>query len=272
MAPTLGRPAAFFDLDKTIIATSSTLAFSRQLFDEGLLSRRTVLRSAYAQLVFSLGGADHELVEKMRQEISAMVTGWDVLTVRQIVREALHDVISPLVYAEALALIDEHRQAGHDIVIVSASGAEMVTPIGEMLGVTHSIATTLEEADGKYTGQILQYVYGPNKVVAMKELAEREGYDLSRSFGYSDSQTDIAMLSAVGHPFAVNPDKQLRRKALEEGWPILTFERPTSLRPRLVPETKTGKAVAAAGATASLALIAAGVTALIKRRKMLRAG
>lgn len=266
MATSAGRPAAFFDLDKTIIAKSSTLAFSKSLFAEGLLSRRAVLRSAYAQLVFSTGGATHEMLEKMREEISSLVTGWDVVTVRQIVREALHDVIEPLVYTEALDLIEEHREAGHDVVIVSASGEEMVEPIARMLGARHAIATRLEEVDGKYSGRILHYAYGPNKVTAMKELAEREGYDLSRSFGYSDSETDIPMLEAVGHPFAVNPDKGLRRKATEEGWPILTFERPTALRSRLVPESTAGKAAALGGVAASVSLVALGISAAIRRR------
>lgn len=266
MATPAGRPAAFFDLDKTIIAKSSTLAFSKSLFAEGLLNRRAVLRSAYAQLVFSAGGADHEMLEKMRAEISALVTGWDVVTVRQIVREALHDVIEPLVYAEALALIEEHREAGHDIIIVSASGAEMVEPIAEMLGADHAVATRLEEVDGRYSGKILHYSYGPNKVTAMLELAEREGYDLSRSFAYSDSQTDAPMLEAVGHPFAVNPDKGLRRRATEEGWPILTFDRPTALRPRLVPETTTGKAMALGALVASASLVGLGISAAVRRR------
>lgn len=267
MAPAHGRPAAFFDLDKTIIARSSTLAFSRSLFNEGLLSRRTVLRSAYAQFVFSLGGADHEMIEKMREEISAMVTGWDVLTVRQIVREALDDVITPLVYTEALDLIAQHREAGHDIVIVSASGAEMVTPIAEMLGATHAIGTTLEEVEGRYTGRILLYSYGPGKVAAMQQLAEREGYDLSQSFGYSDSETDVPMLEAVGHPFAVNPDKGLRRRAVENDWPVLTFERPTALRPRLVPETTSGKAMALVGLAASASLVGLGIGVAVKRAR-----
>lgn len=266
MATNAGRPAAFFDLDKTIIAKSSTLAFSKSLFAEGLLNRRAVLRSAYAQLVFSTGGADHEMLEKMRDEISKLVTGWDVVTVRQIVREALHDVIEPLVYVEALDLIQEHHDAGHDVIIVSASGLEMVEPIARMLGARHAIATELEEVDGKYSGHILHYSYGPNKVIAMQELAEREGYDLSRSFGYSDSETDVPMLEAVGHPFAVNPDKALRRRAVEAGWPILTFERPTALRSRLVPETTTGKAMALGGVAASVSLVALGISAAVRRR------
>lgn len=260
------RPAAFFDLDKTIIAKSSTLAFSRSLFNEGLLNRRTVLRSAYAQAVFSLGGADHDLIEKMRTEISAMVTGWEVLTVRQIVREALHDVISPLVYAEALDLIAQHREAGHDIVIVSASGAEMVGPIAEMLGATHSVATTLEEVDGRYSGRIVHYAYGPHKVTAMRALADAEGYDLAQSFAYSDSETDIPMLEAVGHPFAVNPDKGLRRRAVEAGWPVLNFGRPTALKPRLMPETTTGKAMALAALAVTVSVVALGVGTAIRRR------
>lgn len=266
MATPAGRPAAFFDLDKTIIARSSTLAFSKSLFAEGLLSRRAVLRSAYAQLVFSTGGADHDMLERMRDEISAMVTGWDAVTVRQIVREALHDVIEPLVYSEALDLIEEHREAGHDVIIVSASGSEMVEPIAEMLGATHAIATRLEEVDGRYSGKVLHYSYGPNKVTAMRELAASQGYDLDHSFGYSDSETDIPMLEAVGHPFAVNPDKGLRRRAVEEGWPILTFERPTALRSRLVPETTTGKAMALGGIAASASLLALGITAALRRR------
>lgn len=266
MATAAGRPAAFFDLDKTIIAKSSTLAFSRSLFAEGLLSRRAVVRSAYAQLVFSLGGADHDMLEKMRDEISRMIVGWDVATVRQLVGEALHDVIDPLVYSEALDLIAQHREAGHDVVIVSASGAEMVEPIAAMLGATHAIATQVEVVDGRYSGKVLHYAYGPNKVVAMQELADREGYDLSASFGYSDSETDVPMLQAVGHPFAVNPDKGMRRRATEEGWPILSFERPTALRPRLVPETTSGKAMALVGLTASAAVLAFGIGAAVRRR------
>lgn len=270
MALAAGRPAAFFDLDKTIIAKSSTLAFSRPLFAHGLLNRRAVLRSAYGQLAFGLGRADHAMMEKMRAEISALVTGWDVTTVRQIVGEALHEIIEPLFYSEALDLIEQHREAGHDIIIVSASGAEMVEPIARMLGATHAIATRLEEQDGRYTGRILQYSYGPNKAVAMADLAARHGYDLAQSFGYSDSETDVPMLEAVGHPFAVNPDKGLRRAALEHGWPILTFDRPVALRSRLVPETTTGKVMAAASLAASALLLGVGVAAAWQRRSRRR--
>jgi phosphoserine phosphatase len=98
--------AAFFDLDKTIIAKSSTLAFSKPFFNSGLLNRRTVLRSAYAQFVFALSGADEDQMERMRAFITSMCTGWDAAQVREIVNETLHEIIDPLVYDEAVRLID----------------------------------------------------------------------------------------------------------------------------------------------------------------------
>lgn len=256
--------AAFFDLDKTIIARSSTLAFSKPFYEGGLLSRRAVLRSAYAQFVFSISGADHDQLDKMRAYLTEMITGWDVEVVRQSVAETLHSIIDPLVFEEAVELMEEHRAAGRDVVIVSASGSEVVEPIGEMLGVDHVIATTLVAKDGRYTGDVEFYVYGRNKAVAMQELAAERGYDLSESYAYSDSETDAPMLGAVGHPFAVNPDKALRRIAEENGWPILVFARPVALRRRLGLDTKVGKAAAVAVVASAVGAITA---ALVSRRK-----
>jgi HAD superfamily hydrolase (TIGR01490 family) len=249
-APPHGRPAAFFDLDKTIIAKSSALAFSKPFFAGGLINRRSVLRSAYAQFVFHLGGADHDQMEKMREFLSKMVTGWHVDTVREIVGDTLHNIVEPLVYDEAVSLIEDHHLAGRDVIIVSASGSEMVEPIGELLGVDAVVASRLSTEDGRFTGAIDFYAYAENKAVAMQELAERRGYDLSRSFAYSDSITDVHMLEVVGHPHAVNPDKELRRVARERGWPILTFDRPVALGARVRLPESPGTLVALAAGTA----------------------
>jgi HAD superfamily hydrolase (TIGR01490 family) len=258
------RSAAFFDLDKTIIAKSSTLAFSKPFFEGGLLSRRAVLRSAYAQFMFSINGADHDQLEKMRAYLTQMVAGWDVEVVRQSVGETLHSIIDPIVFDEAVELIEQHQAAGRDVVIVSASGTEVVEPIGEMLGVDHVIATTLVVKDGRYTGDVDFYAYGPNKAKAMETLAAERGYDLSESYAYSDSETDAPMLAAVGHPFAVNPDKTLRRMADENGWPILIFARPVALRRRLGLDTRVGKAAAVAVVAGAVSAI---TVALVTRRK-----
>jgi HAD superfamily hydrolase (TIGR01490 family) len=226
------RSAAFFDLDKTVIARSSALAFSRPFYAGGLITRRAMLRSAYAHFFYQVNGADHDQMERMRRYLSNLSTGWDVQQVRDIVAETLTELISPLVYEEATTLIAEHHEAGRDVVIVSASGAEVVEPIGSMLGADRVVATRMVVADGKYTGDIDFYAYGANKATAMLELAAERGYDLGASYAYSDSATDLPMLEVVGHPFAVNADKALRREAIARDWPLLDFTRPVRMRTR----------------------------------------
>lgn len=259
------RQAAFFDLDKTVIAKSSALAFGRQFFAEGLINRRAVLKATYAQLVYLSPGADDVQITKIRNHITEMSAGWDVEQVRSIVAETLHDVVDPLVYDEATELIALHQQAGRDVVIVSTSGAEMVEPIGGLLGVDHVIATTMRVEDGKFTGEVDFYAYGPAKAEAIRELAERRGYDLSECYAYSDSASDIPMLEAVGHPTAVNPDKTLRALAMERGWPILAFTKGVSLRDRFDQFSHRPSSVVAG--TAGTAAAAAGVAWLAARRR-----
>ena len=261
------RAAAFFDLDKTIIARSSTLAFSRPFYAGGLINRRTVLRSAYAQFVYLLGGADHDQMERMREYLSAMCTGWDVQTVRTIVADTLHHIVEPMIYAEAVTLMEQHHAAGRDVVIVSSSGSEVVEPIGEMLGADKVIATRMVVADGKYTGEIEEYAYGPHKATAISALAAAEGYDLKGSYAYSDSITDEPMLAAVGHPFAVNPDRALRRLAVARDWPVLDFTRPVALEERTRFQEVRRPAVAA---TAVAAGLAAGAFLYAARRRSRR--
>lgn len=247
-----GVEAAFFDLDKTIIARSSPLALGRSFFREGLIGRSFLLKSLYAQLVFHLMGADEEKMEKMRAEASRLTAGWEQERVRQIVTEVLEEVISPLIYAEALELMHDHRAAGRMIVIVSSSPAEIVEPLADMLRVDRWIATLPKVEDGKYTGELDFYAYGPHKAVAMKDLAEELDLDLEASYAYSDSFTDLPMLEAVGHAVVVNPDKELRRFAAEREWEVQWFRKPVSIRSRVSqmrpPEMSTAnRAVAGAG-------------------------
>jgi HAD superfamily hydrolase (TIGR01490 family) len=264
-----GQTAAFFDLDKTIIAKSSVLAFGKPFYQSGLLNRRAVLRSAYAQFVFALAGADEDQIERMRAYLTSMCTGWDVSQVREIVSETLHQIIDPIVFNEAVVLIGEHKAAGRDVVIVSSSGEEIVAPIGAMLGADHVVATQMHVADGKYTGEIGRYTYGPEKANAIRALAEERGYDLAGCYAYSDSATDVPMLEAVGHPFAVNADRALRRVAAERGWPMLVFSNAVPLRERisgLRPEHPTATAtVVGAG------VVAVSVVWYLSRRRANRA-
>jgi len=260
------RQAAFFDLDKTIIAKSSTLAFSKSFQAGGLISRRAVLRSAYSQFVYLVGGADHDQMEKMRAFMSELCTGWDVETVKEIVADTLHNIVDPLVYDEAVSLIEEHHLAGRDVIIVSTSGSEVVGPIGEMLGADRVVATRMEVVDGRYTGHIEYYAYAEEKARAIQELAAKVGYDLQNSYAYSDSITDLAMLEAVGHAHAVNPDKELRKVAVSKGWPVLVFTKPVALRSRMQLASKPTLAALAVGG-----VLAVGGALWINSRRRTRA-
>ncbi|GAA0521290.1 morphological differentiation-associated protein [Paractinoplanes deccanensis] len=232
--PPVGLSAAFFDLDKTVIAKSSALAFGRPFYRDGLISRRDVVKSAYAQLMFRLGGgSDEQSMSRTRDYLAALSKGWRVEQLQQIVAETLEELINPYVYAEAATLIAEHQAAGRDVVLVSASGDEMVRPIGALLGITDVIATRMSIVDGRYSGEVEFYAAGPSKVVGIRELAAERGYDLAQCYAYSDSVTDLPMLEAVGHPSAVNPDRALRRAAVENAWPILEFRHPIPLSRRL---------------------------------------
>ncbi|WP_408065919.1 HAD-IB family hydrolase [[Mycobacterium] vasticus] len=258
------RTAAFLDLDHTVIAKSSALAFSKPFMDQGLINRRTVLKSSYAQFLMLLSGADHDQMERMRTHLTNMCKGWDAEQVKAIVNETMHDVVTPLVFAEAAQLIADHKLCGRDVVVVSASGEEIVAPIARALGATHAMATRMVVADGKYTGEIAFYCYGEGKVQAIQELAAREGYPLEHCYAYSDSITDLPMLQAVGHPSAVNPDRGLRKEALANGWPVLTFSRPVSLRDRI--PAPSGAAVATTAAVGISAIAAGALTYSLLRR------
>lgn len=260
-----GRVAAFFDLDKTIIARSSTLAFSKPFFREGLINRRAVLKSTYAQFLFLLAGADDDQMARMRAHITALSAGWDVEQVRAIVEETLHDIVNPLVYREATELIAEHRELGHDVVVVSASGQELVKPIADLVGATHSVGTQATVVDGRYTGDIEFYCAGENKAVAAKRLAGEFGYRLADCHAYSDSVSDLPLLEVVGHPTVVNPDRALRREAVQRGWPVLTFTEPTALRSRI--PTPSGPAVAAAAVGLGAAAVAGVAWYGLRRRR-----
>lgn len=243
--------AAFFDLDKTVIAKASVVAFGTPLYREGLISRRIVLRGLWGQLLYLHLGADEAKIARMRQSVLALTKGWDRARVQAIVEDALEAVVEPIIYEEALELMTAHRAAGRLIVIVSASPEEIVMPLARYLEVDEAIASRpLVDADGRYTGQMAFDAFGPAKVSAMRDLAAHHDIDLDASYAYSDSATDLPMLEAVGHPVVVNADRELARAAAERGWEERVFTRPVRLGPR-----RGGAApLAAAGAMMGLTL------------------
>lgn len=225
--------AAFFDLDKTVIAKSSLVAFGPEFHARGLLHRRTLLWGVLSQMLFMRFGADDDKLTQIRESVLKVTKGWDHDEVRALVAETINEVIEPLIYAEALELIDHHLGEGDEVWLVSMSPSEIVEPFAELLGITGAISSRSKiDENGKFTGEMEFFAQGENKAVAMVELGAERGIDLESSFAYSDSETDIPMLLAVGHPFAVNPDRQLAKLAHENQWPILSFSHPVRAHDR----------------------------------------
>jgi HAD superfamily hydrolase (TIGR01490 family) len=248
--------AAFFDLDKTVIAQPSMVAFGRPLYRAGMISRWLIVRAMWSNTLFHYMGADEERMRKFRESALRITAGWDQALISAIVRDTLIEVIEPIVYDEALDLIREHQAAGRRVFIISASPEEIVAPLAQYLGVDEAIASRAElDDEGRYTGSVEFWSYGPYKAEAMRDAAERQGIDLDASYAYSDSATDVPMLEAVGHPVAVNPDRELTRVANQRGWEIRQFSHGVPLRERVsMPPPGKTLAVVAPVAVVAVAL------------------
>ena len=244
--------AAFFDLDKTVVSKSSSLALTRPFFRAGLVTRSQLLRGAYAQLVYLMIGADEKRMERAKDGMLALTRGWDKEEVEAVIREALQEVVDPYIYQEALDLIALHKASGRRVYIVSSSPEGVVRPLAERLGVDDVIATRAEVVDGKFTGNLEFYCYREKKAEAIRAL---EGIDLEGSYAYSDSITDLPMLEAVGNPVAVNPDRELRKIAQQRGWKVRDFRRPVRLRQRLGPVRRPSPVALAAAAVMLAAVL-----------------
>lgn len=225
------------------------LAYSKTFRTHGLLSRRALIQAAYGQLVYQLVGADERKMEKIRNVALDLTKGWNRDRVSDIVSETLHEVVVPIIYDDAVELINKHKVEGTYVVIVSSAPREVVEPIASHLGVDECIATTARLDDkGNYTGELDFYSYGSFKPQAVQALSEKLDLDLSRSYAYSDSVTDVPLLECVGNPVAVNPDRELARIASSRGWPITHFTKEVTLWDRLpVSALRSNKVRAALG-------------------------
>jgi HAD superfamily hydrolase (TIGR01490 family) len=215
--------AAFFDLDRTLISRSSSLALAGTFRQRGLIGRRQLAKAAVAQLVFARFGAGQARVGQTADSGVSVLRGLPVTLMREIAAEAWEPVLKPLVYREALELAEEHSARGERVYIASAALQEVVDEISSRLGFGGAIASRAEVRDGVYTGRLERRLYGQAKADALVELATAEGIDLPGSTAYSDSYSDVPFLEAVGHPVVVNPDRALRRVADEAEWPSLRF-------------------------------------------------
>ena len=267
--PPAGVAAAFFDLDKTLMQGSSAFQFGRAAYQAGLLSRRQLLADAAANIQFRLRGASDEDSLALRERISASLEGTRVRDLERLGTSVLAGIL-PRVYPQMLELAHQHQDAGRRAFIVTAASQELAQILATVMAFDGAIGSELSEVrDGVYTGKPTGlFVYRAGKAQAIEELAAREGIDLAASYAYSDSESDLPMLQAVGHPVAVNPDVNLARIARQEGWEVLRFD-------RLGRRLKTGAALAAAaaaGGMASAALVGRARSRGLRRRLIGRGG
>ena len=213
----------FFDLDRTLLRRSSALALAGTFHQRGLISRGQLAKAAAWQLLFALRGASHESVRRAAEDGLILLRGFSPDEMRELVASAMEPILRPLVYAEPLRLVEQHRERGEPVYIVSATLQEIVEGIAEELGFDGALGTTCEVRDGVYTGHAVRALHAENKASCLRDLAATHGFDLAACTAYSDSHTDLPFLEAVGHPVVVNPDRQLRRIAADRGWPILEF-------------------------------------------------
>jgi HAD superfamily hydrolase (TIGR01490 family) len=228
MAPERG--AAFFDLDKTLMEGSSALHFARAAYKAGMVSRRKIVANAWANLRFRLRGSTDEQTDELRERVLDSIAGQRVVDLARLGPDVLAGVL-PLMYEEMLREAWEHQDAGRPAYIVTAASQELADVLARVLVFEGGLGMRSEVRDGVYTGHPAgPFTYREGKAEAIRELAERKGIDLARSYAYSDSESDLPMLRAVGHPVAVNPDSELERVARDEGWRIMRFD---TLRRRL---------------------------------------
>ena len=237
-----GRSAAFFDLDRTLMAGSSGLPWARAATKAGLVSRRQMARWGVDALRFRLRGSTDEATEKLLAEIKLIFRGTSARQISRMAPEVLVGVL-PRIYPEMLEEVYAHQDAGRPTFILSAAGDELVRLLARILYMDGGIGTAYEIGeDGLFTGEIGgTFMYGEGKVEAMRRFAAEHAIDLQASYAYSDSASDLPMLRAVGNPVVVNPDEDLARIARDQGWRVMRFE-------------KLGRRLAIAGFTLVLAV------------------
>ncbi len=252
--PEHGRGAAFFDLDRTLMAGSSGLYWARAARGAGLLTRRRMARYGWQNVKFRLQGSTDQATDRVRREVGEMIAGQRVVDLQRLAPKVLAGVL-PRLYSQMLEVAYAHQDAGRPVYICTAASQEMAEMLAHVLGFDGALGARSEVVDGRYTGRAAgPFTYREGKAEAIRDLAATDGIDLAASYAYSDSESDLPMLRTVGHPVAVNPDAELGRVAGEEDWEVMRFE-------------QLGRRLRAAGAVVIAALVGTGARTVAVRRR-----
>jgi HAD superfamily hydrolase (TIGR01490 family) len=220
------KAAAFFDVDNTILRGSSSFLFGKSAFERKFFSRKDFWRFAWHQFRFIWRGENNNVLATLKDRALSLVAGHRAKDLKDLVDEVYEKHIRLKLWPETVRLAKDHIAEGREVWLVTAAPQELGDVIAKRLGLTGAIGTKVERKNGILTGQLVgKPIHGPTKRVAIKELAKTRNLSLKRSYAYSDSHNDLPMLTAVGHPVAVNPDKILTRYAKAADWPIYDFKK-----------------------------------------------
>jgi HAD superfamily hydrolase (TIGR01490 family) len=245
-APAAPRAAAFFDLDKTLMAGSSGVFFARAAYETGMISRSRLVKDIYENVRFRLLGSTDDRADDVRRRVGEMIEGVRVRDLERLSPRVLSGVL-PRLYPQMLERAYAHQDAGEPVYILTAASQEMADLLARVLAFDGGLGSRSEIVDGRYTGRPAgPFNYREGKAIVMREVAEREQIDLAASYAYSDSESDLPMLRAVGNAVVVNPDAALRRIALQEGWEIIALDR-LGRRLKVLAALGAGTALASAG-------------------------
>lgn len=218
------RTAAFFDVDNTIIRGASAFHLAVGLYRRGFFRRWDIVTFAIHQSRYLLFGENHQQIDEVRERALSIMTGHSVAEVVAIAEDIYDEVLSLRIFPGTQRLLDEHLAAGHEVWLITATPVEIGELIARRLGATGALGTIAEHENGFYTGRLVgDMLHGKAKARALLALAARENLDLAASYAYGDSTNDVPILSEVGFPCAINPDRRLRRHAQNVGWPIREF-------------------------------------------------
>jgi HAD superfamily hydrolase (TIGR01490 family) len=223
-APPDTRAAAFFDLDNTLLRGAAIFYLARGLYARKFFQTRDVARFAYQQVRFLLGAENAGHVDQARATALSFIAGRAVEELQEVGEEVFEQYMAGKIWPGTLELARLHLDQGQRVWLVTAAPVEVATIIAKRIGLTGALGTVAEHVNAHYTGRLVgDLLHGPAKAEAVRALAVREGLELERCAAYSDSANDIPMLSLVGKPCAVNPDRALRAHAREHGWRIRDY-------------------------------------------------
>src|SRR5689334_21033891 len=213
--------AAFFDLDKTLMAGSSGMVFARVASQRGFVSRGQLAKWGWDHLRYRLRGSSDEQTNAVLDVAKKVFAEIPERDIERMAPELLAGIL-PRIYPQMLEEVHRHQDEGRATFIVSAAGNDLVKLLAAVLGMEGGIGTRWKVgADGKYTGEMDgPFVYGEGKVTAMRGFAEKHDIDMEASYAYSDSASDLPMLRSVGSAVVVNPDGDLLAVARQEGWRV----------------------------------------------------